>query len=341
MKSQNEMISLDKGPVEVKILAAGTNWVKIGAMLGHGLTGYYGALPQGSTVSIHAGNAGIACMTGPGDVDAGRYHFAFDSPPWLVRTAMEGRGALGFAEKPARIRAVAVLPHFDQLALAVRKDLGITSIRQIKEQKIPLRISTAPIHLGHPVGWVLDLLLAEYGMDIGDFERWGGSVTYNDRQPNFMEKVPDGNMDRVTAIKAGKLNAVFDEALMTTPWKEITDAVDFTYLPIDAEVLEALDRKYGIKSTVIPKGRLRGVDYDIPTIDFAGWCIYCHEDVPEQLVYLLLKSLESQRSQIEAMFQPAQGLTSRIDVATLWQGAELPLHPGARRFYEEKGQKPH
>ena len=72
-------------------------------------------------------------------------------------------------------------------------------------------------------------------------------------------------------MKDGTLNAVFDEALMTLPWKQIADSVDLTFLPVDQDVLQALDKKYGIRSTKIPKGSLRGIDRDLPCIDFAGW----------------------------------------------------------------------
>jgi len=331
------MLSLANGPIEVKILGAGSNWLKVGSMIGLGLTGYYSQLPKGSSVSVHTAHPGEMCLAGPGLVDSGVYHFGISTPPWLARLAAEGRGSHGFAEKPLRLRAVCVLPHFDQLALAVRRDLGITSIRQLKDQKVALKMSTAPTHLGHPVGWVLDVLLAEYGMRIEDFERWGGEVIYGDRQPNFLEKVPAGRRDRVSGMKSGALNAVFDEALMTFPWKEIADSVELTYLPIDRDVLQTLERKYGMKPTVIPKGRLRGVNDDVPTIDFAGWILYCREDLPDQLVYLTVGAIEQQRAQIESLFQPGQGLTDTIDVSKIWRGTELPLHPGAERYYREKG----
>jgi TRAP-type uncharacterized transport system substrate-binding protein len=329
------MLRLDEGPIEVKLLSAGSNWLKVGSMISLGLTGYYGQLPEGSSVSVHTAHTGRMCLSGPALVDDGTYHFAMTTPPWLARTAAEGRGALGFGERPLRLRAVARFPHFDQLALAVRTDLGISSIRQLKEQKVPLRISTAPTHLDHPVGWVLDVLLAEYGMSIDDFERWGGSVTSGDRQPNFLEKAPGDRPDRVSAMKSGALNAVFDEALMTVPWHQIADAVDLTFLPIDPEVLETLDRKYGIRAAVIPKGALRGVIADIPAVDFAGWIFYCREDLPDQLVYLALKGLDEQRGQIESLFQPGQGLTGPVDLSTMWRDVELPLHPGAERYYRE------
>lgn len=332
------MIDLSAGPVEIKILASGVNWLKVGSMTALGLTGYYSQLPEGSTVSVHAGHPGKMCLAGPALVGAGVYHFGITTPTWLIRCAMEGRGGFGFAEKPLAIRAVCGLPHNDQLALAVRRDLGVSSIGQLKERKVPLRISTAPTHLGHPTGWVLDAVLAEYGMEIEDFERWGGEVIYNDRQPNFMETVPKGNRERVAAVKSGEINAVFDEAIMTPAWKAVTDSADFVFLPIDEHVLDAVERKYGMRRTVLPKGRLRGIDRDVPTIDFSQWVVYCHRDIPEELVYLTLGAIETQRRQIEGLFQPGQGLTSPIDMSKLADGFEPDvLHPGAYRFYRERG----
>ena len=329
------MIDLKSGPIEVKLLTAGANWMRVGSMLGLGLTGYFSKLPKGSTASAHTMHPGEACFFGPERVDDGTYHMAITTPPWLARTAAEGRG---FSKRPLRLRSMCTFPHFDHLALAVRTDLGITSIHQLREQKVPLNISTAPIHLGHPTGWVLDVLLEEYGMKIEDFESWGGSVIFGDRQPNFMEKVPDGRIDRVSAMKSGVLNAVFDEALMSRPWMEVADAVDLTFLPVDRDVLDRLEQKYGVRPGVIPKGSLRGVTHDVPTVDFSGWLLYCSQNLPDELVYLTMQGLEQQRAQIESMFPSKHlGLTGPIDLATMHQNVELPLHPGAEQFYRERG----
>jgi TRAP-type uncharacterized transport system substrate-binding protein len=331
------MLDLNAGPVEIKILAAGANFSKYGSMISLGLTGYFGSLPKGSTVSVHNMHPGEACLVGPELVDEGRYHMAMTSPTWLVETAVSGRGTRGFAERPMRLRAICVFPHFDQFAFAVRKDLGITSMRQIKEEKIPLRISTAPTHLGHPTGWVLDIVLAEYGMSIEEIESWGGSVVYGDRQPNLMEKLPEGRLDRVTGMRNGVLNAVFDEALMTRPWKNIADTVDLTYLPIDEDVLDRMERKHGIRRAIMPKGSLRGVEDDIPTIDFSGHALFCHEDMPDELVYATIRGIDQQKSQIESLFLPEQGLTGPVDLSTMWKDTFVPLHPGAERYYRERG----
>jgi gentisate 1,2-dioxygenase len=64
---------------------------------------------------------------------------------------------------------------------------------------------------------------------------------------------------------------------------------------------------------MIPAGRLPSVDADIPTVDFAGWVLYCGADIDEEIAFLTMQALE------------------------LWQGTELPLHPGAERFLPHQG----
>lgn len=321
---------------EIKILAAGSNFLKVSSMTALGLTGYYGPVSSGASVSVHTMHPGEACMNGPRMVDEGRYHMALTSPHWFLKTAAEGRGP-GFTDRPLKLRAIAAFPHFDQFAVAVRRDLGIRSIAEIRERRIPLKISTAPLHLTHPAGWLLDILLEEYGMSIEDIESWGGAVIHGDRQPNLLESVPRDRIDRVSGMRSGALNAVFDEAMMTLPWKHIADTVDLDFLPVDEDVLDRLKVKYGVDRAVLPAGSLRGIDRDIPTVDFSGWVLFCREDFPEDLAYLTLKGIEEQKLQIESLFREYQGLTGPIEISTMWQNTGVPLHEGARRFYQERG----
>jgi TRAP-type uncharacterized transport system substrate-binding protein len=186
----------------------------------------------------------------------------------------------------------------------------------------------------------LDAVLAEYGIEIEDFGRWGGSVTYADRQLNFMHEGPE-RKDRVSAMRDGELDAVFDEGLMSRSWTQIADAVDLTFLPVDDTVLSALEDRFGAQRAVIPKGRLRGVEQDTPTVDFAGWLLLCRTDLPDELVYLTLVALEEQKGQIESLFEgqrPHAGLSDLpFDISKVGIGTGVPLHSGAVRFLSERG----
>lgn len=335
--SQDEVAA----PTDVRFLTAGANWVRIGSMLALGLTGYHEPLGEGSTASVHTMNTGKSCIAGIDMVDRGLYDFGMTSPPWLVRSAAEQRLNLGWEPRQLNLSAVCSFPHDDQLVLAVRRDLGVKSLHDIRERKLGLRLSTGPLHLAHPLGVVLDLVLQEYGISTGDFADWGGGITFADRQLNVLAEGPADRKDRVSSIRAGDLDGVFDEGIMSKTWKDIADTVDLQYLPIDDAVLSSLESKYGLRRSVIPAGRLRGVEADIPTVDFAGWLLYCRTDVPDDIVYLTLVALEEQRAQLETLFEPQrpfQGLSELpLDMSSLWKDTGLPLHPGAAAFFRDRG----
>lgn len=326
---------------EVKLLTSGGNWLRIGSMISLGLTGYHEPLGPGVTVSVHAMNTGISCIKGMDMIDRGLYHFGMTSPPWFAKAAAEGKGTFGWTPRPLKLSAVASFPHHDQLVLALRKDLGIKSLHEIRERQLPLRLSSGPLHLEHPLGWVLDAVLAEYGISTNDFERWGGRIGAADRQLNVLAEGPSDRRDRVTDMISGELDGVFDEGIMSVTWKKIADKVDLEYLPIEDDIMHALETKYGAQRAMIPTNRLRGVDADIPSVDFADWLLYCHSDLPDEMVYLALVAVEEQKAQIESMFAPQapfQGLSDiPFDMGSLCQNTGLPLHPGAKRFYKERG----
>lgn len=327
--------------MEVKILASGSNWLRIGSMLTLGLIGYDSRLPKGATASVHSMDTGVACLRGLDLVDSGTYHFGMTSPPWLARSVAEGRLNVGFEPRKLNLSAVCVFPHHDQMAFALRRDLGIRSIEEIKAKKAPLRISTGPLHDMHPLGIALDLVLAEYGIEIEDFEKWGGRAGSSDRQLNVLPEGRSDRADRVSLMRRGDLDGVFDEGIMSKTWKDIADDVELEFLPVDEEVLDRLEEKYGVGRSVLPKDRLRGVDKDVPAVDFAGWLLYCHTDLPDELVYNTLIALEEQKTQLESLFEPQrpyQGMSELpFNMAEIWKNTGLPLHSGAEAFFRDRG----
>src|SRR3546814_15017336 len=82
--------------MEIKILAGGSNFLRVGSMLSLGLIGYNSRLPKGTTASVHNMHPGIACIEGLRMVDEGKYDFAMTSPAWFANSEAEGRGALGW-----------------------------------------------------------------------------------------------------------------------------------------------------------------------------------------------------------------------------------------------------
>ena len=221
-----------KNLAELRFLGPGFNWMKIQGIIAVGMSGYNSPLPQGTTVSVTTFDPGAACMDGPLLVAEGKFHTAITTPPWFSRMAIDGKG---YFSSPLPVRALARFPHFDQLALAVKKSTGVNSFGELIEKRYPLRISTAPSN--HPAYWVTDQIFQAYGCRFEDVGRWGGTVSSEERQKG-----------RLDALRSNQVDAVFDEALMTQRWKVITDEIDFHFLPVEEHALVHCERM-GMKRT--------------------------------------------------------------------------------------------
>jgi len=313
------------GPMEIKFLGGGQNWMSVCTRIALGLGGYYSVLPEGSSVSVTTREPGSNCFEAPMRIARGEYHMGITTPSWVANLAVEGREP--YTEK-FPLCSLAQFAHRDMLAFAVRRETGITSIRDIMDKKYPLKVSTPLRETNHPGVWCPQKVMEEYGFGFDDILSWGGSIL-RDRPRN--QKLP--------GIKAvsDDFDAIFDEAVMTNRWKTLTNTYDLKFLPIEEEILQRLEKK-GWKRGVIPKGAFRGVDEDVAGIDFSGWYLFCRPDMDEEIAYHTIRAIDEQQEMINLWFpDPTSGMTAHIDMRELCRNLPLPLHPGAARYYREKG----
>ena len=98
---------------------------------------------------------------------------------------------------------------------------------------------------------------------------------------------------------------------------------------------------YGFSGSVIPKGRLKGIEEDLLTLDYGGWLLACREDLPEELAYLLAKVCTDQRDAVAAPYkdQPKHLQSFEIPITPqhLSTKCVIPLHKGAEKYYREIG----
>lgn len=272
------------------------------------------------TVSLGVGNSRLGGLSAPQLLESHEFDLAFLNPSAISNLALNGIEP--YAKKIA-IRCLAIFPSWDRLGFAVKKSLGVNSLADIAERKIPLKLST---RIQGPYGtseFMLRKILSLCGWSFEALESWGGQVA----------GVPyPEHHSRYEGLKRGAYDAVFDEGIRH--WADIVLDQEMTFLPLDGSVLAEMEGM-GFRRAVVPKARFRGLAKDVSTIDFSGWPLFCREDFPEEDAYTIVKAIDEQKSSI-----PIDG--DNLDMKNLCRDTEggplcIPLHPGAKMFYRERG----
>jgi uncharacterized protein len=84
--------------------------------------------------------------------------------------------------------------------------------------------------------------------------------------------------------------------------------------------------------TKIPAGTYKGVDYDVPTYAVTATVI-SHENVPDEVVYDMVKTVFERLDDLKA----SHAAFRILDPKQMLQGLSAPFHPGAIKYYKEKG----
>ena len=210
-------------------------------------------------------------------------------------------------------------PH--RVAIMATEASGITDLQQIRDKKMPLKLVTT--QLGSQGEIINQQVFAAYGMTYDDIKAWGGSVEHLD-QSVAIKELQDGRADLlIQNIGVLQPNIV-----------ELTNQAKINFLSLSDEAIASL-KKLGHIPVTIPAGEFKGQDKDAVTIGYHTGII-ARSDMPDDVAYLITKTIcENQ----EAL---AKGHSSfkDFDPTTAFSPDKIggiPLHPGAERYYKEKG----
>ena len=212
------------------------------------------------------------------------------------------------------LRMVAHIQEPTYLLVAVKADSGITNLSQIVEKRLPVKM-VARVGIG---GGITPALLDYYGLSKEKVESFGGS---------FYTNYPQGEEADVL-IGFGSLVNAPEYRL----WYEVSQQHDLKYLELAEDLREKLAKDFYLERRNIPFGLFRGVDRPIPTVARTGAVIYGRTDMPDEFAYTLAKAMDEHQDLLQWTH-----MNFSYNWRTVWKAFDVPLHPGAARYYKERG----
>ena len=149
-----------------------------------------------------------------------------------------------------------------------------------------------------------------------------------------------GPAQAMDALRDGKIDAFFNSGGIPMPaLVELSTMVgrEMVLVP-SAEVLPALHRRYGATQfpvSVIPARTYPGQDREVATVGCATLLV-ADEKLAETLAYEITRAVFDHSGEVAAVHPVAKNFTPALG-ATL---SPVPYHPGAIRFYRERGAWP-
>lgn len=232
----------------------------------------------------------------------------------MLSWAYEGEQIYAADGPYPNLRLIARIEDPTYLLVAVKPELGITSLAEIKARKLPVRIITDFQPTVMPA-------LAYYGLDKQSLESWGGSLV----APR--DVTADTPFDVVVSSLASPANNP-ESAFWTT----LTVAHKLQFLDLPNDLLDRLVKDAGMVRVTARWGILRGVDRAIPTVGRSGEVVFARTDMPDKVAYAIAKAIDQNRGQLKWFVRPYS-----LDPRTVSDGKGVPLHPGAARYYRQMG----
>ena len=248
-------------------------------------------------------------------VDSGRVQLGMIHST-MVRLALAGE--YPYRKRLKNLRGISRIYPDSAFHFLVTEKTGLTSLEQIKQKKYPLRISV--IYRGSLMEIASKTTLEAYGITYEDIESWGGRVYFRALAPS-MELMKDGRLDAIS------ISVQFPETNMS----EASLTQGFRLLPLSEEAIAYVNQKLGTYKSKIPAGTYRFANTDIPT--FSDVCILiANAGMKEEQAYRVTRALFQNLDYLHTVHKALARLNA-ADMPRL----DLPLHPGAARFYRETG----
>ena len=200
---------------------------------------------------------------------------------------------------------------------------GIKSWADIAAKKPKMRLAiNRPDNPQTTIGGPYEVMKA-YGFSINDIEKWGGSYVLGNSQIG-LDAIVDGKAD--VFMNARNLN----DALV----KDIAGKRALLWIDGDRATIQKAADTFNNKADMVQKGTYPFMEKDYPTLRM--WVsLLAGSHVPDEVVYKYVKALAENEKGVQDIGGSLKTAftTQKMSV----NPANLPYHPGALRYYKEKG----
>lgn len=286
----------------VNVLTGGTAGVYY--PLGVALAKIYGEIIPDARTSVQATKASVENLN---LLQAGKGEIAFTLGDSLA-LGFKGDEEAGFKAPLQRLRGIAAIyPNYIQIVAT--EDSGIRSLADLKGKRVSVGAPKSGTELNARA------ILGAAGISYADL----GKVEYLP----FAESVE--------LMKNRQIDATLQSAgLGVASIRDLAAAVPIEVVAIPAELVARVGAPY--VATTIPAGTYSGQEGDVPTAAVVNFLV-THDKVTDDLAYAMTKGLWENQGALAAAHAAAKGM--KLEDAL--KGMPVPLHPGAERFYKEKG----
>jgi TRAP transporter TAXI family solute receptor len=277
------------------------------------------ALPPGSKVDIIARGGGIG---NPIIVSQKKADVALANVVTSV-WAMEGEADIYKGKKYPEIRSLLGGLNSVWLVAILTEDYikrtGNDTLEKALLSKNPPRVIMKPA--GSTVPPSVRLAFEGLGLSFDKYKANGGQIIQMD-----VGQIP-------TMMRDGRADLYFESASPGHPaTTEVTLTVPVRFVDLPEKSLQVMS-KNGLKISPMPE-YFKGQSGPVKAVDF-GTNLIVHKDMPNETAYAITKAIVDNRDAIVAEHKAMAGFVAK----DAWRPENngIPLHPGAVKYYKEKG----
>ncbi|MXQ12805.1 TAXI family TRAP transporter solute-binding subunit [Microvirga makkahensis] len=288
----------------INVLTGGTSGVYY--PLGVALSKVFTEKVQGSRPSVQATKASVENLV---LLQQGKGEIGFTLGDSLAM-GWAGNEEAGFRSKLDKLRGItAIYPNYIQIVAT--KDSGIKSLADLKGKRLSVGAPKSGTELNARA--ILQ----------------GAGLTYQDL--GKVEYLPFG--ESVELMKNRQLDATLQSAgLGVSSIRDLATSVPIVVVEIPADVVTKVGSPY-IKAT-IPAGTYEGQTAPVDTAAVVNYLV-THSGVKDETVYQMTKAIYENLPELAA----AHAAAKDIKLENALSGMPVPVHPGAQRYFDEKGVK--